>query len=89
METRTDTRGYTAPVLVSWSLWAVSYCVACGIEIVGKLDGGSGRVGWRLDNKDGQAKRALDEWRSGEAVVNGRALVDAHRQLVDVIQNNI
>jgi hypothetical protein len=82
-----DTRGETLPTLVSWSMWGVSYAMVAGVRLLGTIAGQNGRLGWRLDNEGGKAKHALDEWRSGEAVVNGRALIDCHNILLDDIRH--
>ena len=82
-----DTRGEILPTLVSWSMWAVSYAMVSGVRLVGTVTGQYGRLGWRLDNTDGKAKAALDCWRSGQAVVNGRDLIDAHGRLLDDVRH--
>jgi hypothetical protein len=73
--------------LIVYSMWAVAYCQVSGVEIVGTVFGNYGRMGWQLDNADGRAKQLLDEWRSGEAVVNGRALIDTRSRLMDDAKN--
>jgi len=82
-----DTAGAEMPVLVVYSMWAVAYTVVCGVKVVGTQTGSYGRVGWRLDNADGRTKQLLDEWRSGVAIVNGRALLDAHNRLMDDVRH--
>lgn len=73
--------------LTVYSMWAVSYAIVSGVKIVGTVTGHYGRMGWRLDNAEGKAQAVLDEWRSGVAVVNGRALLDAHARLMDDVKN--
>lgn len=82
-----DPLGAEMPVLVVYSMWTVAYAMVCGVKIVGTQTGSYGRVGWRLDNADGTAKRLLDEWRSGVAIVNGRALLYAHNRLMDDVRH--
>ena len=81
-----DTVGEQLPTLLVFSMWAVAYCVVGGVEIVSTQAGSYGRMGWRLDNADGKAKKLLDEWRAGVAIVNGRALLDAYQRLMDDVR---
>jgi hypothetical protein len=83
-----DQRDGAQPYMTIYSMWAVSYAMVNGVEIIGTTSGRYGRVGWKLDNTDGRAKTVLDEWRSGIAIVNGRALIDAHSRLMDIIRND-
>jgi hypothetical protein len=69
--------------LLVWSMWAVAFCVVEGVKVVGTVPGHYGRMGWLLDDSDGEASRALEKWRNGVPIVNGRALLDAHSRLMD------
>jgi hypothetical protein len=74
--------------LLCWSMWAVAYAIVSGVSIAGTSRGSAGRVGWWLENSNGQAQAALDAWRSGVAIVNARALLDAHFSLMDEVRRS-
>ena len=81
-----EPRGPQPSSLLVWSMWAVAYCIVNGVKIISPQRGERGRMGWWLDNAEGKAKRHLDEWRAGAALVNGRALIDAHQRLMDEVK---
>jgi hypothetical protein len=72
--------------LLSWSMWGVAYAVVSGVKIVSMVPGNNGRLGWRLDDTDGKAAAALDTWRNGSPMVDGRLLVQVHFELMDDVR---
>lgn len=66
-------------------IWAIAYAVLCGAHVV-RVERISGRkTAFTLDDTDGVASHALQEWRFGEAVsCDPRKLVNYHANLVDM-----
>jgi hypothetical protein len=87
MEDMSETHNPAGDTMTIYSMWAVSYCLVNGVQVAATVRGSYGRMGWRLDNHDGRAKVLLDEWRSGVAIVNGRALLDMHNRLMSDVKN--
>ncbi|HEY7350293.1 MAG TPA: hypothetical protein VH599_18395 [Ktedonobacterales bacterium] len=59
--------------------WAAAYALATGVKLVKVLPGGW--TAYTFDDSDGQASRALGEWRAGQALVQAKAYAEAFRQL--------
>ncbi len=69
-------------------MWAAAYCAAQGVRVVGYVPTKDRkRVGVVLDDSDGAASAALREWRYGNPLVSGRALISHHGELITAAKN--
>jgi hypothetical protein len=77
--------GQTTTV-TSFSVWGSAYLLASGIPWVGNVPGK--RVGFTFSDEDGRARRLLQAWRDGDAMVRGPALADAYQEIMNAVKNN-
>jgi hypothetical protein len=62
-----------------YDIWMASYALATGVKLLQVLPGEW--VKYVFDDSEGQASKALGEWRTDRAFVSARALAIAYRQL--------
>lgn len=65
-----------------YSLWAGAYALAQGVRLVRIEPGNTGRVRLYFDDKDGAASAAINEWRNGAALIQGRVLMKYRTELL-------
>lgn len=66
----------------TWNVWAAALALSRGVRLVRTIPGSPG--GWtgiELDNSTGEARRAVEDWRYGRALVNVRDFVESYRDL--------
>ena len=70
--------------LTTYSIWAAAYAVLQGVSLLGTRSNGVGRRSLIvLDNHDGKAAEAIQEWRKGSPICNGRSLAEVYRDLMN------
>lgn len=73
-------------VVATWNVWAVALALAWGVKLVRTIPGSPGGwTGFELDNSEGMASKAIEDWRFGRADVNARDFVEAFRDLQRMI----
>jgi hypothetical protein len=65
--------------LAIFDRWAAAFALATGVPLLKVLD--DGWQNYVFDDSDGQASRALGEWKDGQALVPARKLARAWRDL--------
>lgn len=73
--------------LDSSDLWLCAFAYANGVKVRGARElTQRGYVALVLDDKDGGATAAQNEWLRGAATVNGRALASAYRHVCSLVR---
>jgi hypothetical protein len=66
-----------------FSLGASAYALALGIRLIRTTqDKNTGRFMFYVDDTNGAASACLDEWRTGDALVPGRLLMQRRAELL-------
>lgn len=68
-------------------LWASAYALTLGVKLLRVVKDPGQKAVFVLDDTDGIASSALNEWWNGQPVVNGRTLVAARSALLDEMTN--
>lgn len=71
--------------ITSWNVWAVALALTRGVRLVRTIPGRW--VGFELDNSDKRASQALEEYRTGQALVSAREFIEAYRDVQRMVHS--
>lgn len=70
------------------SLWAACVALCQGVKMLGIEKAVGQKAVWILNDEDGKASTALQEWYEGEPLVSARAMIAARSILLDAALNS-
>jgi hypothetical protein len=75
--------------VVTSGVWQAAFAVSRGARLLGmvRAKDHKGWVLFRLDNADGVAEQAIDDWQDGDTTADAKALSVAYSQVVQVLRN--
>lgn len=71
--------------IVTYNVWSVALAVTRGVPIIRTIPGRW--AAFELDNSNGQASQALEEYRTGQAKVSAREFIEAYRDVQRMVHS--